>query len=264
MSKTVSASAPRRYAVFRYYAELNDFLPPERRFNSFRHDFELSGSVKDAIESMGVPHTEVELILCKRTPVDFSHLVQDGDQISVYPAFRTLDLSPVLQLRAPLRTARFVIDTHLGRLATYLRMLGFDAFYERTLGDKELSRISQAKERILLTRDCGLLKRSAVVYGYFVRATDPKQQVIEVLRRYNLFSAASPFQRCLRCNVRLQPVSKDSIARRLQPKTSQHFEEFRICTACGRIYWAGSHYEHMQRFVQDVLAHENVCKLPRT
>jgi uncharacterized protein with PIN domain/sulfur carrier protein ThiS len=245
---------PRQLAIFRCYAELNDFLPSIRRFVPFGHYFEVHASVKDMIESMGVPHTEVDLILLNGMPVDFSHKLQDGDRVSVYPAFRSLDISPLLQLRTPLQELQFVLDTHLGRLATYLRMLGFDASYETNREDKELSRISHHEHRILLTRDCGLLKRGEVVHGYFVRGTEPREQVVEVLGRFDLFPVISPFRRCLRCNTLLNPVAKETIIERLQPKTRQFYDEFRICPACNRIYWAGSHHEHMQRFVQRILA----------
>jgi uncharacterized protein len=248
------AALPRRHAVFRYYAELNDFLPPARRFAPFAHRFELPASVKDMIESMGVPHTEVDLILLNGWPVDFSQAVQDGDRVSVYPAFKSLDTQALLQLRRPLQDRRFVLDTHLGRLARYLRMLGLDAAYETDCDDKELSRISHNEERILLTRDCGLLKRGEVVHGYFVRATEPRLQVVEVLRRFELFPAVAPFRRCLRCNALLNPVAKETILERLQSETRQYYDDFRICPACNRIYWNGSHYEHMQSFVQRILS----------
>ena len=133
-------------------------------------------------------------------------------------------------------------------------MLGFDSDYETDREDKELSLISHNEERILLTRDCGLLKRGEVFYGYFVRATEPKLQVIEVVRRFELLSAVSPFCRCLRCNALLNAVAKESIIERLQPKTCRYYDEFRLCPACNRIYWTGSHYDHMQRFVQRILA----------
>jgi uncharacterized protein len=248
------AVSTRRHAVFRYYAELNDFLPPARRFAAFAHSFELPAAVKDMIESMGVPHTEVDLILLNGEPVDFSHAVQDGDRISVYPAFGSLDTHPLLQLRPPLQDRRFVLDTHLGKLARYLRMLGFDAAYENNREDKELSRTSHDEGRLLLTRDCGLLKRSEVVHGYFVRATEPKLQLVEVLRRFDLFSTISPFRRCIHCNTLLNAVAKEIILERLQTKTRLYYDQFLICPACNRIYWDGSHYEHMQRFIQQILA----------
>jgi uncharacterized protein with PIN domain len=232
---------------------LNDFLPLARRFVSFAHSFELPAAVKDMIESMGVPHTEVDLILLNGTPVDFCHPVQDGDRISVYPAFKSLYTRPLLQLRTRLQDRRFVLDTHLGRLARYLRMLGFDAAYETDRDDKELARISRDEERILLTRDCGLLKRGEVVHGYFVRATEPKLQVVEVLRRFDLLPEVAPFRRCIHCNTLLNPVAKETILERLQSDTRLYYDQFRICPACNRIYWEGSHYEHMQRFIQQIL-----------
>ena len=133
-------------------------------------------------------------------------------------------------------------------------MLGFDADYAADREDKELSRVSHNEGRILLTHDRGLLKRSEVVYGYFVRATEPKVQVVDVVRRFDLFSDVSPFRRCLHCNALLNSVAKESILDRLQPKTCQHYDQFRMCPACNRIYWTGSHYEHMQRFVRRILA----------
>ena len=246
----------RQHATFRYYGQLNDFLPPLRRQRPLRHDFDLPAAVKDMFESMGVPHPEVDLVLLNGTTVDFGRLVHDGDWVSVYPAFCALDLGPLPRLRPPLREHRFILDAHLGRLATYLRLLGLDALYRTDSRDQELARASHQEERILLTRDCGLLKRSEVIYGYFVRATEARQQVIELLRRFDLFSVIAPFRRCLRCNVPLNPVPKESVAERLQPKTRQHYDEFRICPGCERIYWAGSHHKHMNDFVREILAEQ--------
>jgi len=239
--------------IFRFYAELNDFLSPERRMTAFPHAVFLPASVKDVVESLGVPHTEVSLILVKSEPVGFAHLVRDGDYISVYPNFTSLDVSSLLQLRPPLDDIRFAVDTHLGRLATYLRMLGFDAQFEIDCDDRELSRTSARETRVLLTRDRGLLKRGEVTNGYFVRSTESRQQLLEVLRRFNLFGAAAPFRQCVRCNALLQPVSKESVRDRLPPRTAQCYHQFQICPGCDRVYWAGSHYEHMQRFIRRVL-----------
>jgi uncharacterized protein with PIN domain len=240
--------------TFRFYAELNDFLAPEQRMRSFAHPLFLPASVKDVIESLGVPHTEVDLILANGVPVGFSSLVQHDDYISVYPRFTWLDVSSLVQLRPPLQDMRFALDTHLGRLAIYLRMMGFDALYETSCDDQELSRISAHEKRILLTRDRGLLKRGEVTYGYCVRETEPRRQLLEVLRRFNLFRSVAPFQRCLRCNALLRPISKESILQRLPPRTAECNHEFQICPGCDRLYWRGSHYEHMQRFIEHVLA----------
>lgn len=241
------------HAEFRFYAELNDFLPPSKRLVPFSYPFEVSGSVKDMIESLGVPHTEVDLILANGESVDFSCLVRDGDRISVYPVFESIDIAPIVRVRPqPLREPRFVLDTHLGRLASYLRMLGFDALYRRDYQDDELLRVSMSEGRILLTRDRNLLKRRAVEHGYCVRETNPRRQLLESLARFDLFERLAPFTRCLRCNALLEPVAKPLIAGRLPPETRLHYEEFHLCHACGRVYWKGSHYRRMQRFIEEL------------
>lgn len=228
-------------ACFRFYAELNDFLPPARRFVAFRESFEVSGSVKDMIESLGVPHTEVDLILANGESVDFSYLVRDGDRISVYPVFESIDITPLLRVRPrPLRQIRFVLDVHLGRLANYLRMLGFDTLYRNDYRDEELARVSRDEERILLTRDRHLLKRRAVEHGYCLRETRPRRQLLEVLERFDLLGSVAALTRCLRCNGLLEPAA-----------TAPH-SEFRQCASCGQVYWKGSHYQRMQQFIQSL------------
>ncbi|MDH7488708.1 MAG: Mut7-C RNAse domain-containing protein [Anaerolineae bacterium] len=239
----------------RFYAELNDFLPPERRQVEFEHPAADRASAKDVVESAGVPHTEVDLILVNGVSVDFAHPVADGDHISVYPVFESVDISPVVRLRPrPLRNPRFVLDTHLGRLAGYLRMLGFDALYRNDYDDAEIVRISSAESRIILTRDKGLLMRNAVTHGYWVRATRVREQALEVVRRFDLAEQARPFTRCTVCNRDLRPVPKEEVADRLLPKTRLYYQDFAVCDPCGRIYWNGSHYEHMRVVVDWILS----------
>lgn len=240
-------------ACFRFYAELNDFLAPERRAGAFRHEFIDRAAVKDMIESFGVPHTEVDLILANGEPVDFSYVVADGDRISVYPMFEALDISPAPRVRPqPLRDPRFVLDTHLGRLAGYLRMMGFDTLYRNDYRDEELARISREERRILLTRDRGLLKRSAVTHGYCMRETDVRRQLAEVMRRFDLAGAARPFRLCLRCNTVLEPAARERVADRLPPRAAELYDEFLLCPACGRVYWKGGHYRRMRRFIETI------------
>jgi uncharacterized protein with PIN domain len=237
----------------RFYAELNDLLPPMLRGKSFLHSFEGRLSIKDMIESLGIPHTEVDLILVEGASVDFSYLVQEGDHISVYPVFESFDLSPVLRVRPrPLRQVRFVLDVHLGKLARYLRLMGFDSLYRNDFSDDELALVSSAESRILLTRDRGLLKRNIVTHGYCVRDNQPKRQLLEVLRRFDLFKSIRPFERCVHCNGPLEGIAKERIQDRLLPATRQHFEEFRICPVCHQIYWQGSHHQRMEQFIQCV------------
>ncbi|MCW5852583.1 MAG: Mut7-C ubiquitin/RNAse domain-containing protein [Anaerolineae bacterium] len=239
-------------ATFRFYAELNDFLPPSRR-QEFAYEFQGRGSVKDLIEALGVPHPEVDLILVNGVSVDFGCLVQDGDRVSVYPVFESLAIEPAVRLRPhPLREPRFVLDVHLGKLTTYLRLLGFDTLYRNDYADPELARISSEEGRLLLTRDRGLLKRGVVSHGYYVRATEPLAQLLEVLRRFDLFEAIQPFHRCVRCNGAVEPVAKEAVLEFLLPKTRLYYDEFYRCVECGRIYWRGSHYERMQRLVDRI------------
>ncbi len=241
-------------AWLRFYAELNDFLPEEKRHGPFERGFGPGATVKDFIEAAGIPHTEVDLILANGDAVDFSYGVREGDRISVYPVFEALDIGPIARLRPrPLREPRFILDTHLGRLARYLRMLGFDALYRNNYGDDELARASVAEGRILLTRDAGLLKRGIITHGYWVRQTDIGGQVLEIVGRFDLAARVAPFQRCLRCNALLRPVEKDTIAARLPPMVRREHREFQKCPDCGRIYWKGSHYDRMQRWIQRVL-----------
>ncbi len=241
-------------AAVRFYAELNDLLPPARRGRAFRHRFGGRPAVKDTIEALGVPHTEVDLILVNGGSVAFTHRLQDGDRVSVYPVFQSLDISPLVRVRPrPLREPRFVVDVHLGRLAAYLRLLGFDTLYRNDYADETLARVSRGEGRILLSRDRGLLKRSLVTHGYCVRSTRPRQQLVEVLRRFDLAQAAVPFQRCMRCNTRLAPVGKEQIQERLRPATQELHEEFSACARCRRVYWKGTHYDQLRRLVTDVL-----------
>jgi uncharacterized protein with PIN domain len=242
-----------KQADIRFYAELNDFLPLGKRNRRTAYEFEVSGAVKDVIEALGVPHTEVDLMLANGESVDFSYRVRDGDRISVYPVFESIDISPLERLHPrPLRNVRFAADTHLGRLAKYLRMAGFDTAYRREHDDEELAKLSLAENRVLLTRDRGLLKRNTINRGYYVRATNPREQLVEVLARFDLLGAMAPFERCVHCNTLLEQTQKELISDRLLPDTQQYYDEFCVCPACDRIYWKGSHYRRMQQFMQSM------------
>ena len=240
-------------ATFRFYAELNDFLPPGLRQRAFRHRFNGDATVKDRVESLGVPHPEVELILANGQPVGFDYLVQDGDRIAVYPHFHSLDIpSSSRASPEPPSPPRFVLDAHLGKLASYLRMLGFDVLYRNDYDDEELARTASQERRILLTRDRGLLKRREVIHGYCLRSLRSREQLLEVLRRFDLGGAIAPFHRCLRCNGLLEPVAKEAILAQLEPKTRRYYHEFFRCQQCGQIYWKGSHFQRMQAFIQEM------------
>lgn len=239
---------------FRFYEELNDFLPAWQRKRRFSYTLNRRTAIKDMIEALGIPHTEIEVILVNGKSVDFSYIVNGGDDISVYPMFESLDIRPLLKLRPePLRQPRFILDTHLGRLARYLRLLGFDCLYRNDYHDDELARISSEQQRTLLTRDRLLLQRRIITRGYFIRALEPQQQVIEVLRRFDLSGEIRPLSRCTRCNGLLENTEKETVRDRLEPRTRRYYRHFRICPDCGQIYWRGSHFDKMTRLIESLV-----------
>jgi hypothetical protein len=242
--------AQRSTAEFRFYEELNDFLPPERRKRGFAIEVDRARSVKDAIESAGVPHTEVDLIVVDGRCVDFAHLLRGGERVAVYPMFEALDISPVLRLRPmPLREPRFVADVHLGKLARHLRMAGFDTLYANHWDDDEIVRIARVQKRTILTRDKAMLRRSEVQRGYYVRATQSEAQLAEVIRSLQLESLMAPFTRCRECNTVLEEVDKKDVAARLPDKVRSFYERFKRCPGCERIYWEGTHFARMASFM---------------
>ncbi|UCB55304.1 MAG: Mut7-C ubiquitin/RNAse domain-containing protein [Thiotrichales bacterium] len=243
--------------ALRFYAELNDFLRDAQKQKRFEIELNRRTSVKDLIESLGVPHTEIEVILANGISVDFSYIVQDRDDLSIYPMFESVDVSPVLKLRdAPLRESRFVLDCHLGRLARYLRQFGFDTLYRNDYTDDELAETSARDHRILLTRDRSLLKRSIITHGYFIREFDPRKQLDEVIQRFDLRKQIIPFGRCTRCNGIVERIDKGAVEHQLEPKTRLYFDDFWQCTSCKQIYWEGSHVKHMMRLTDEVLNSE--------
>ena len=233
-------------AEFIFLAELNDFLPKKWQNISFRYSFEEHQTIKHVIECLGVPHNEVNHLRANDLAVDFSYHIQEGDQISVFPVSMPAGAQDILLQIKPEPVSSFVLDNHLGRLAAYLRMLGFDTLYSNDYQDEELALIASQENRTLLTRDRHLLMRNAILSGYWVRHQDPQGQLIEVVQRFAMRGRIQPFQRCLRCNHLLEPVSKEVVLARLEPLTRIYYDEFHICPACNQVYWKGSHYEHMQ------------------
>jgi len=238
-----------------FHADLKDFLDkPARSSGRVTHFFNAPGSVKDAIESHGIPHTEVARIEVDQRSVDFRYQVADGDQIDVYSVSELLDVAPTRTPRtlspATPNPVRFVLDGHLRRLSHYLRLIGFDTICEAAWNDDDLVSIQTREDRILLTRDVGLLKRSAVVRGSYIRATDPHQQLVEVVRRFHLARRLDPFTRCLECNGVLSAIDKDEVVDNLPPRTRELFDDYVMCAACRRVYWRGSHFAKLTRIVQ--------------
>ncbi len=240
-------------AYIRFYEELNDFLPTSKRKIRFDLNFFGSPSIKDIAESLGVPHTEIDMILVNGKSVNFNYKLKKDDDISVYPVFESLDISKVQRLRPkPLRRPKFVLDVHLGTLAKYMRMLGFDVEYQNNNTDSQLIELSFNKKRTILTRDLGILKQKQVTRGYWIRNTMPIMQIEEVINRFDLWAEIDEFSRCIRCNSVLKAIEKEEAIEVIPAKIKNTKHEFYFCRRCRKIYWKGSHYFRMRSFIEKI------------
>lgn len=238
----------------RFYGELNSLLHQDQKYMTFNHSFNGHPSVKDLIESLGVPHTEVDLLLINGKSSAFSQQLHGGERLAVYPVFKNLDISTVSLVQPdPLSEYRFTLDVHLGKLAAYLRMVGFDAHYSNDASKNQLVNESITEHRILLTFNRELLMRKELVYGYIVRSRDPALQLVEVVSRFQLADHLRPFERCMRCNGVLKTIPKEEVLSRLPRNIRKSMAEFHICPSCGRIYWQGTHYKRMNDFIQQMM-----------
>ena len=229
-------------ATFRFYEELNDFLPLDKKKVAFLHSFDGIPSIKDVIEAIGVPHVEVNLIQVNGQAVDFTYRLKNNDVVSVYPVLRKKEWKEI----------KFILDVHLGKLAKYLRMCGFDTAYQNDYDDKKIIEISLEENRIILTRDIGILKVKSVSNGYFIRDQNSKAQLTEVLKHFDLYRAINPFSRCIKCNGKLERIEKEKIIQQLEPLTQKYFNKFFRCTHCQSIFWEGSHFDRMSRFINTI------------
>jgi uncharacterized protein with PIN domain/sulfur carrier protein ThiS len=243
------------HATFRFYEELNDFLAPALRRREFEHRCAESATTKHAIEALGVPHTEVELVLVNGESVGFDRLLRDGDRVAVYPKFEALDVTSLLRVRVqPLRVTRFVADSHLGGLARLLRMTGFDTLFEGSFHDDEVEALALAQGRIVLTRDRELLKRRRITRACYVHALRPAEQLREVFNRLDLAASARPFALCLVCNTPLHAVDKAQVSAALPPSVRDRHQRFSRCDRCQRVFWEGSHWRRMRSAIDELLA----------
>ena len=239
--------------VCRFHGELSLFLRRGQRAQPVTRVLHEKTSVKDALEACGIPHPEIDLIVCNGTPVEFRHQLVFDVAIDVYGVADAPDHLTAARLQ-PRRSDRFVADGHLGKLVRDLRLLGVDVAYTSTVADAELVRIAAADSRAVLTRDRRLLMHSAVTAGYWLRSQIPEAQTIEVLLRFQLHDALRPFSRCLRCNAALTAVRKSDVLERLEPLTRMYYDEFRRCSGCGAVYWPGSHFAKLQARVDRIIA----------
>ena len=233
-------------AFFKFNDSLNDFLSAGDKDKAIKFNFTGTPAIKDSIEALGVPHTEVDAIVVNGAACDFQYKLNNDDKVEVYPPntnfhyLKTRSLTP--NLHYPLA---FVADVHLGKLAKALRILGFDTIYENDISDKTIVEVAEKEQRIVLTRDIGLLKHKSIKSGYWLRNQLVDDQLQEVIRRFDLVPQVRLFKRCLVCNGEIEEVTKEAVLERLPPKTIMYFNEFFQCSVCNRVYWKGSHYDNM-------------------
>lgn len=232
------------YANFTFHEELNDFLSSGSAVLYYFND---TPAIKDAIEAIGVPHVEIGCISVNGSIEPLTYRLQNGDSVQVFPQL----LHEKYWNQLPLQNG-FIADVHLGSLTRYLRMLGFDVLFGKTLTEPEIAHIASTEERIVLTRSVNLLKYKIVNWGYQIRSEQAEEQLAEVIRKFNLLEKINPFSKCLVCNGLIEPVPKSTIKDKLPPDTRKYFNEFWRCVICERIYWKGSHYERMLKLINRV------------
>lgn len=240
-----------RTACFEFFNSLNDFLIPVNKNKIIEYNFYGTPAIKDAIEAIGIPHTEVDVIIVNNLPVDFFYKLHHDDKVEIYPVNANTKFSKSFSLTPRLSyPLAFVADVHLGKLAKALRILGFDTSYQNCFSDKLIVEIAEKEDCIVLTRNVGLLKHKSVKWGYWLRSQMVERQLEEVVSRYNLLPEVSLFKRCLSCNGRIEEVAKEAVSEKLLLKTNQYFDEFFQCASCKKVYWKGSHYENMLQMVR--------------
>lgn len=239
-----------------FYGYLPQLLSrPFRGKSDLLYELKRKTSIKDLIESLGVPHTEIDLIIVNNTDeIDFSYIVMPGDSIKVYPVSSQTDfLAPSLIRPALPHGFKFICDINIGKLARWLRIFGFDTVYENNLEDDELAEMASKTQRILLSKDSNLLKRKKVIWGHLVRVNDPTEQIVDIVQLFQLERLVQPYRRCLRCNGQLLGVNKEKVDHLLEPLTRKYYTVFHQCDTCGQVYWQGSHRSEMETNLQAVL-----------
>ncbi len=218
---------------------------------NFTFEFTVSTSVKDIVESLGIPHTEVSLVLVDDKSVGWNFNPSNNSRISYYPFFYAIDISKISKVYYKVEKLKFICDVHLGRLSKYLRMLGFDCYYKNDLSDEDIIQLSLREKRIILTMDRGILKNKKVTYGLLIRSKDIFEQTKEAVDRFNLYSKIKPLTRCLECNKKLKKISRKTASKTFPYLKDKYYKEFYLCPACNKIYYKGSHYERMKKILKD-------------
>ena len=235
----------------RFYGDLSVFLGSKTGDAVIERRLAEKTSIKDIIESCGVPHPEVDLISVDEQTVGFDHTLTNDAKVRVFSIENRDALNAEQRLQAT-GMSRFVADGHLGSLTRNLRLLGFDVAYRQNADDHQLLEVMVRENRALLTRDRRLLMHAIVQHGYWPRSQNADEQTIEVIRRFDLLELIAPFTRCLRCNAPLEAAAKVDIIGKLEPLTKIYYDQFRRCPGCKQIYWSGSHFPKLQRRVEEI------------
>jgi uncharacterized protein with PIN domain len=235
----------------RFHGDLSVFLGSKAGDVVIERQLAEKTSIKDVIESCGVPHPEVDLILADEQIVGFDYTLANDTRVEVFSVENRDTYRTDKQLQA-VRISRFVAGVHLGRLTRNLRLLGFDVAYRQNADDRQLLEVMVRENRALLTRDRRLLMHAIVQHGYWPRSQNADEQTIEVVGRFDLSELIAPFTRCLRCNAQLEAVAKAEIVSKLEPLTKIYYDQFRRCPDCKQIYWSGSHFPKLQRRIDKI------------
>jgi len=235
----------------RFHGDLNVFLGSKVGDAIIERPLAEKTSIKDVIESCGVPHPEVDLILVDDQPVGFGHTVAADAKVEVFPV-ENRDTNNTVKRLQTVGIIKFVADGHLGSLTRNLRLLGFDVIYQRNADDRQLLEVMARENRALLTRDRRLLMHGIVQHGYYPRSQNADEQTIEVVRRFDLSELIAPFTRCLLCNAPLEEAAKADVFDKLEPLTKIYYGQFRRCPDCKQIYWPGSHFPKLQKRIEEI------------
>ena len=248
----------------RCFAELNDFLPSGNKQKPFGLTLKEPVTIGEVAVILGIPLSEIDLVTVNSTPVGRSYRPIENDYIAVYPTFETFDIGSLQTVqKKPLRITRFILDAHLGKLARYLRMLGFDSLYRNDYTDREIIETARDEKRIILTRDKLLLRSPRVDHGYYVRAIEKHSQLFEVVKKFDLYSQFRTFSRCMTCNTALSPESRESfLLRRIDPAIYHYYKEFYYCPSCDKFFWRGSHFQRMEQYIRDIIDRKSVSDHP--
>jgi len=240
-------------ATFRFYEELNDYLPEEKRKRDFPVSFGPGSTVRDILASLGIPYDEVDLILVNGVPVGLAITLEGGERISVYPVFESFDIRPCKGLGCPpLRQLKFVTDRDLGKLAGALRLFGLDTLHEKTSDSRQLIGLSETEGRVLLTRSRRLLEDKRITRGILVKGKDVKAQLLDIFRRLDLYGAVQPFSRCLECNEMLEPATEEDKTHAGPARMKESRATFAPCPLCNRVHREEGHFGRTSSFVREL------------